>query len=211
MLGTRLALSHEVRFLVALVDRVQKILTAPKAEWPVIAQEPATPAGLYSGYIVPLAAIGPIAAFISTGVFLHRGFLLAAVVALVSFAGALISVFVVALIAEALAPSFGAAKDRSQALKWAAYSSTAAWVSGIFNLVPIFGALLVLLGSLYSLYLFFLGAVPVMRVPQEKAVGYVVIVIVAEIVLSVLIGIVLGIVVGILAAGAAITSGGLSH
>ncbi len=53
----------------ALADRVKKILLNPKEEWQVIDQEPATVAGLYSGYIVPLAAIGPIAQAIGSSVF----------------------------------------------------------------------------------------------------------------------------------------------
>ena len=41
----------------ALVDRVKNILLSPRTEWPVIDAEPATVASLYTGYIMPLAAI----------------------------------------------------------------------------------------------------------------------------------------------------------
>ena len=41
----------------ALVDRVKNILLSPRTEWPVIDAEPATIASLYTGYIMPLAAI----------------------------------------------------------------------------------------------------------------------------------------------------------
>jgi hypothetical protein len=198
-----------VEVLVALVDRAQRILTTPAAEWPVIAQEPATPASLYSGYIVPLAAIPPIGSFLSTVLFLHRGIFAAAVISLVSFVAALVSVYLVALIAENVAPSFGAGKDRIAALKWVAYSYTASWVAGIALLIPVIGAFVALLGSLYSLYLLFLGAVPVMRVPQEKAIGYVAVVIVAAIVLGVFVGLIVGILFGILAAGTMLTTGGI--
>jgi hypothetical protein len=44
-----------------LVDRVKRILLAPRAEWAVIDNEPTTPAQLFTGYAMPLAAIGPIA------------------------------------------------------------------------------------------------------------------------------------------------------
>jgi hypothetical protein len=47
-----------------LIDRVQRILLAPKAEWPVIAAEADTTAGLYTRYIALLAAIGPLAMFV---------------------------------------------------------------------------------------------------------------------------------------------------
>ena len=45
----------------ALVDRVKNILLTPREEWQVIDAEPTTPAELYKEYIIPLAAIGPVA------------------------------------------------------------------------------------------------------------------------------------------------------
>ena len=45
-----------------LVDRVKNILLSPKTEWERIDAEPATVKGLYTGYAMILAAIGPIAA-----------------------------------------------------------------------------------------------------------------------------------------------------
>ena len=44
-----------------LVDRVKNILLAPKDEWPKIAPESETTQSMYVGYIMILAAIGPIA------------------------------------------------------------------------------------------------------------------------------------------------------
>src|SRR5712672_1610419 len=42
--------------LPGLLERAKNILLAPKTEWPVIDAEPTTPAQLYTGYVVPLAA-----------------------------------------------------------------------------------------------------------------------------------------------------------
>ena len=53
----------------ALVDRVKNILLTPKTEWQVIDAEPTTVADLYKGYIIPLAAIGPICTAIGWSVF----------------------------------------------------------------------------------------------------------------------------------------------
>src|SRR6185503_956259 len=47
-----------------LVDRAKKILLQPKTEWPVIAAEPHTVQGLYTGYVMILAAIPAVASFI---------------------------------------------------------------------------------------------------------------------------------------------------
>src|SRR2546430_12941643 len=44
-----------------LVDRAKAILMKPKEEWPVIAAEKTEIAALYRTYVIPLAAIGPVA------------------------------------------------------------------------------------------------------------------------------------------------------
>ena len=195
----------------ALVDRVRGIITQPAAEWPIIAMEPATPASLYSGYIVPLALITPVCTLLSYALFLHFAILVAIVVGALSFVLELAYVFVVALIADALAPSFNGVKDGTQGLKWIAYSLTPRWVAGILTLIPFVGPLLVVLASLYSLYVLYLGAVPMMRVPQEKAIGYTVVLVLCVIVLGVIVGAVLAAVVAALTLGAMAGLGAVSH
>ena len=98
---------------------------------------------------------------------------------------ALIGVFVLALIIDALAPSFSGQKSRMQALKVAAYASTAAWCAGIFALVPPLAFLGVL--GLYSLYLLHSGLPVLMKVPQDRAAGYTLVVVICAIVLFALI------------------------
>jgi hypothetical protein len=195
----------------ALADRVRGIITQPAAEWPVIAVEPATPASLYSGYIVPLALITPVCTVLSYALFLHFAVVLAVVIAIAMFALELVYVFVVALIADALAPSFDGVKDSTQSLKWIAYSLTPRWVAGVLTLVPGVGALLVLVGSLYSLYVLYLGAVPMMRVPQQKAVGYTIVLILCVVILGVVIGAILGAIVTALAISAAVGLHAVTH
>jgi len=196
---------------VALVDRAQRIITSPAAEWPVIDAEPATIPGLYTGYIVPLALIGPICTLISSVLFVHRpGALIVGVVAAaLGFVAELVDVFIVALIAEALAPSFNGVKDRIAALKWVAYAATPRWIAGVANLIPVFGALIVLVAALYSLYVLYLGTVPMMKVPQDKSIGYVVVVILISIVVFFIFAAIIGSVVAALAIGAAVSSGAL--
>ena len=45
----------------ALVDRVKNILLSPQTEWPTIAAESATVQSILTGYVLILAAIGPLA------------------------------------------------------------------------------------------------------------------------------------------------------
>ena len=183
----------------ALVDRVQTILLRPRQEWPVIDKEEATVSRLYRSYVGPLAAIGPIANVIGIAVFGVSVPLVGAVRAslgstvvsgVISWILALVGVYVLALIIDYLAPNFGGTRSQIQAFKVAAYSSTAQWVVGIFLLVPALSILSIL--GLYSLYLLYLGLPVLMRVPQERAVTYVVAIVVVGIVIAIVIGAVVG-------------------
>jgi hypothetical protein len=182
-----------------LVDRAKRILLSPATEWPVIDAEVTTPARLYTGYIMPLAAIGPIAQVIGYSVFgitvpglgTYRVPLGSAVTsALVGYLLALAGTYVLALIVDGLAPTFNGQRSQLQALKLVAYSSTAAWVAGIFLLIPALAVLTIL--GLYSLYLLYLGLPILMRAPRDKVVTYMVVVVLAAIVLFYLIGLIAG-------------------
>lgn len=171
-----------------LVQRVKDILLKPGQTWEQIDGEPATIKGLYTGYVAILAAIGPICLLIGQFLFPMTVFgvtyrpspVSAITVALVSYVLALVGVFIVALIIDALAPTFGGTKNRVQAFKVAAYGSTAAWLAGVFSIVPML-AILAILG-LYSLYLYYLGLPRLMKVAQDKALPYTAVVVVCAIV-----------------------------
>ena len=182
-----------------LVDRVKRILMSPRTEWQVIDAEPATPAQLYTGYIVPLAAIGPIAQLIGYSVFgvsvpfmgTYRVPIGSAISsALVTYVLSLAGTYVLALIIDGLAPTFNGQRSQIQALKVAAYSSTASWVAGIFHLIP--GLRLLTILGLYSLYLLYLGLPIVMKAPREKAMAYTAVIILAAILLFMVIGVIAG-------------------
>jgi hypothetical protein len=179
----------------SLTVHAKEILLHPKQEWRVIDGEPETVGGLYRKYIVPLAAIGPAAAFIGMSVFGLRvpfvgryrmpvGSALAS--GIVRYVLALVGVFVLAVIIDALAPRFGGTSNRIQALKIAAYGSTAAWLAGAFALVPALAILGVL--GFYSLYLVYLGLPILMKTPEEKAVAYTAAVVGSAIVVFVVFG-----------------------
>ena len=158
----------------AILDRVKNILLTPKTEWPVIAGETATVQSLYVDYILIIAAIGPLALIFALG----------SVVAVISYVVSLAMVYLLAWVIDALAPTFGGEKNFVKSLQLIAYSYTAAWVAGIFHLVPFIGSLLALAAGIYSLYTFYLG-VPVMKkCPQEKAVVYTIVVVLCGIVVG---------------------------
>jgi hypothetical protein len=173
-----------------LKERVKDILLSPQTEWPVIDTEPTTPAELYKQYIVPLAAIGPVAQLLGWLVFGVHGYrppiVSALATTLVQYVLTLAGTYVLALIIDALAPTFNGKKNLLQALKVTAYSMTAAWIAGIFALIPPLTPLTIL--GLYSVYLLYLGLPILMKTPRDKALVYTGVVLIAAIVVSVLVG-----------------------
>jgi hypothetical protein len=175
--------------------RVQDILLKPKDTWPQIAAESATPGSIYGGYLVFLAAVPAIAGFIGLSLIGVGGFgmsfrvpIASGLVHMVlSFVLSLVAVFVLALITDALAPSFGGTRSPINALKVVAYGSTAGFVGGVFSLLPAL-SVLGLLAGLYSIYLLYTGLPVLMRCPPEKAAAYTAVVVVCGIVAMVVLG-----------------------
>jgi hypothetical protein len=201
--------------MTSLVDRAKNICLTPNTEWPVIAAEPASPGTLVTGYVVPLAAIGAIAGFIG-GTFIGTTLPLVGtyrvplfsglVVALFTFCMAIVGVFVLSLVINALAPTFGGEQNSTQALKLAVYSYTPAWIAGVLQIVPLLG-IFAIFAALYGLYLLYLGLPRLMKVAEDKAVAYTAVVVVCAIVLSVLITVIGGTIAGAGAIGASALSG----
>lgn len=179
----------------SLIERVQGILLKPKETWATIDGEAADAVGLYTGYLLILAAIPAVCGFIGMSLVgvgglgysfrVPVGAGLANMV--VSYVLSLVGVFVLALVIDALAPTFGGTKNRLQALKVAVYASTAAMLGGVFSILPLL-AVLGLVAALYSLYLLYLGLPVLMRSPAEKALPYTAVVVVVAIVLGIVIG-----------------------
>src|SRR5205085_3815666 len=172
-----------------LVERVKRILVAPRTEWPVIAAEPRTARDIYLGYVAPLAAIGVIASFIGSTTIgitvpllgtVRQPVVSALAGAVVQYLFSFVSVFVVALIVDALAPTFGGQKDPVRALKVTAYSYTARFVAAALTIIPWLG-ILAAIASLYGFYLLYLGLPVLMRSPVDKSVGYTVVVVICAI------------------------------
>jgi hypothetical protein len=106
-------------------------------------------------------------------------------------------VFVVALIADALAPNFGGQKNPIQSLKLVAYSMTASWVGSVFGIVPMLGWLLAVLAAFYGIYLLYTGSSVMMKVPEAKAAGYTAVVVIV----AIIVGFVISMLIGMMAFG----------
>ena len=180
-----------------MVGRIQRLILKPKDEWPAIDAEPMTVQGILMGWVAPLAAIGPVAHLIQGQVFPMNFFgvtwrppLIGSIVtAILAWALTIGLTYVWALIIDALAPSFGGTKNPISALKVAAFSATAGWIAAVLGILPALGIIGSLIG-LYNIYLFWIGGPMLMKVPQDKAVGFVVVSIIVGVVAMVVAGIV---------------------
>ena len=192
-----------------ILQRVINTATKPKTEWPIIAEESATVGTLMTGFVVPLAAIAPICGFLqalifTSGLGIGPSVGLSFFAMIVGYLLALAGVYLTAFIVYKLAPTFQSSGDMAQALKIVAYAQAPYWVAGVLSLVPFLGILTIFVG-LYGLYLAYLGLPPVMKTPPDKAIPYLVVVIVISILIWIVIG---AITAGIVGMGL-LTGGGI--
>ena len=189
----------------ALLQRVLDILMRPRDTWLQIDAEDGNPARIYLGYLVFLAAIPAVAGFIgysligvgAFGISVRVPVVQGLVSMVVGYVLSLAMVYVLALIANMLAPRFQAQQDMGSAFKLVAYASTAGMLGGVFSILPSL-AMLGLLAALYSVYLIYSGIPVLMKAPQEKAVVYTA----ALVVCGILAGIVVGLATSLVTPGA---------
>jgi hypothetical protein len=174
-----------------LQQRVTGILTSPQTEWPAIAAEPDTVSGLYTRYILLLAAIGPLASFLR-----YPG-LASLVTGIAQYVMQLAAMIVCAKIIEWLAPKFQSSGDTVQALKLVTYASTPSWVAGVGGLIPWLGVLVALIGGLYAIYLYYLGLPPLLKTPDGQVIPFMVVSAIAIIVVFVVLTTILGVFSGV--------------
>src|SRR5438093_11997922 len=135
------------RKLPGWLARAKRLLLQPAQEWATIAGEFTSAGPIYMRYLVPMAAIGPIAATIGGIVFGERGSLLtfgtvpmsagtAVQAGVLEYVLNLVGVYALAMAIDVIGGSVGAQRNRVQALKVAAYASTPDWLASAFALFP---------------------------------------------------------------------------
>jgi hypothetical protein len=188
----------------AIIKRVIGILTKPNDEWKTIKGETATIQDLFLKYAIILAAIPAIAGFLGwlvigrsfMGITIRAPFGRSFLWLLFTYVFSLAGVYLLGIIIDVLAPTFGSRKDMVMSMKVAVYANTAAWIAGILYLIPNL-SFLAFIGGLYSLFLLYLGIRDLKEPPQDKAAGY----FIATIVVSLVISIIIGMIVAIIAFG----------
>ena len=177
-----------------VINRAKNMILTPKTEWDVVAAENTPPAQIATGYVLPLAAAYAVAGFIGTALILGMfggalGIGFALMAAIYHLVMAIVMVFVLGFIIDALAPTFGGQKNFNQAVKVAAYSYTPIWVLSILGLIPWLGLLISLLAIGFAIYLLYLGLPRVMHSPPDKTAGYTAVVIIVGIVVGMILAI----------------------
>src|SRR5881409_94593 len=151
--------------------RTRRLLFQPGAEWPAIAGEFAKPAAIYRGFLLPVAAIAPLAETLGTIVFGVRR----------TIAGPLTVTLMDALAYGILTYTLSFAGV--YALKVAAYAATPYWVFGVCAIIPpltLVGRVL----ALYSIYLLWRGLAVVMKSPKDKVAAYTLVIAMAGVIIT---------------------------
>ncbi len=175
-----------------VINRVKQIVLSPEDALSEVKSESMTVAGAMKEYVAIVAAIPAAATFL--GLIGHANFFRNLIFSAVIYVMGCVSVLIFGKIVDALAPRFSSTKSDLNAFKLSAYAFTPGFVAGVFNINPnlsIFG----LLGSLYGIYVFYLGAPVLMQTAEDKKVLYTVACIVAMfVVMAILWSIVTGLV-----------------
>ena len=173
---------------------------SPDSEWSAIANERAETTTLFVGYVLPLAGAAAAAQLIGESV-VGRSFGILGTyrlplttglgLAIASLVLAAVGAVLLSIVIDALAPTFGAEKNREQALKVAVYSATPVWLAGVLQIVPALGVVVLL----------YLGLPRLMKCPAEKAMGYTGAVIACAVVIAIVGGTLVGTISGVEATG----------
>jgi len=185
-----------------IISRAINMILKPKAEWVNVYNE--TPNNSKSlTYAFILLLIPTISNFIAYGFigvkmmgYTFRSVSSGIQQGLMSFIGGILSIYVTSIVINALATSFDSEKNYGRSLQLVVYSMTPFWVGGIFFLLPGFQPLVFLIG-IYILVLLYQGMPVLMRTPQHKTTGYLVVSVIVMIVVQLVIALILGVILAL--------------
>ncbi len=177
-----------------IVDRARNIILSPNTEWNVISAETPQRNQIIVGYVIPLAGLAAIAAFIGYGFIGVSAFGVKFVgldwglfQAISKFISALLSVFITALVLDTLAPNFNSQKNFDRSLQLVAYAFTPVWIGDFLAIFPPLAIIGTLFG-IYGLYLMYIGIPKLKFTPEDKHVGYFVVCIIVTVIVYIAIG-----------------------
>jgi len=167
------------------VARAKAILFEPAAAWPGIEKDVGDPAFLLSRYVAVLALIPALSGFVGatligaiapSGAIVRADLIDGALGAVFSYAASCAIVLLLGLTVNLLAPLFGGRRDFKDAFKLVVFSFTPLWLAGLFLLLP--GLRFLLLTGAYGIYLFWLGAPRLTKLPEQQALNFTVLIVI---------------------------------
>jgi hypothetical protein len=166
----------------AIFKRAIALITKPKDEWATIKSESLTIKDLYLNYAIILYAI-PSAALLIGMIITGAPITMALVWAVFLYVLTIGVLFLIGLLIEVIGAQFGGTKDMISSQKLAVFSLTPYALIGIIFILPLgrfYGGggifYLVMLVSLYSFYIMYLGAQELKGITaQDKLVPFVII------------------------------------
>jgi len=158
--------------------RVLAVLSKPSETFDLIADEPDSVPAIFTGYVAPLAAIGPVCRIIGAslvglgpwGAGVPVPWVWSILAAVIEYVLNLGVVFLLGFVIHTLAPRFESRRDVLGAFKLAAYVLTPVYLAGLFNLVPAVGFLVWV--GLYGVYLVYAGLPWLMKTPANRNLVY---------------------------------------
>jgi len=177
------------------IDRAIRIVKNPQAELNKVKSEQISKDYLIKQYIAILAIIPAVAYIIGMGFMgINIGFVsfkpplgTTILVGILMYILNIVGFYVTSIVINALALNFASKQNENQAMKLAAYAYTPVLLGGVFNIIPML-SVIGLLFSLYGLYILYLGVPLLMETPQDKALTYTIVIIVAMMVIYFIIG-----------------------
>ena len=161
--------------------RIVYLIFRPTAEWDLIAGEKTSVDALLRFYILPLALLAPIATVIGMKTFDRdwdpvHGYLVPAdrifATGVTTYFAIVATIFALAAVFALITPMFGGTRDYLAALKVATYGAIPTLLAGATLVLPVM-ALIGLLGLCHTLYLIWLGAQRVLKVPAGGGAEFV--------------------------------------
>jgi len=193
--------SGPLSMIIEAISKAIELAKNPVGYMTTDKDSPATTNSVMVNYVSMLAAIPFVAILIgdlwyySALTHYNEGRIVAVafVGAILTAIGYVVAVYIVGYIVQALAASFGTAKDQVKSLKLTAYIYTPAFLLSAFYIIPPLG-FLTIIGVLYGLYILYMGIPIVLGTPKDRVVPYLVAIVVTTLVVYFVIAIIIGVV-----------------
>ncbi|MGC9239253.1 MAG: Yip1 family protein [Acidithiobacillus sp.] len=182
--------------MLSVTDRIRMLFTNPRDFWAQVAAEDTSLNAVYIGWVLWLAAlpavagllgslwwVGRMAGMLSPYMTMGAGILVTS--AVLGYATTIVLVALLSWIIKALCPSFQCSGNLVQATKTVAYAMTPVWLAGILLIIPPLGAVAVLVGALYAIYLTYLALPRTLECPEDKTIAFTAVIVVVAVVVNV--------------------------